>query len=122
MESSEIDLRKVLSQNIKKKRKELGITQVRLAELANISEPYMNDIERCQTWVSDKTLLKLAQALFVKPYELFISENEESKTEANDLSEKFKLLEKKKKEFHQNFDKFFDEAFLEIIHSFTKRN
>ena len=48
------DVRKVLSQNIKKRRKELGITQSKLAELADISEPYMNDIERCQTWISEQ--------------------------------------------------------------------
>ena len=39
------DVRKILAQNIKQRRKELGITQAKLAEIADLSEPYMNDIE-----------------------------------------------------------------------------
>lgn len=70
-----VDIRQILAQNIKKRRKELGITQMKLAELAEISVPYMNDIERCQTWVSDKTLAKLAKALLLDVSLLFTVKN-----------------------------------------------
>jgi transcriptional regulator with XRE-family HTH domain len=57
------DLRETLSANIKKQREFLGITQEKLAEKAGISANMINDIEGCRSWVSDKTLVKLATAL-----------------------------------------------------------
>lgn len=103
------DVRKVLSQNIKKRRKELGITQSKLAELADISEPYMNDIERCQTWISDKTLAKLAWALNLEIHELFLPNNAEN----DELSEKDKylLFKNHKKEIFDYLDKSFDDLY-----------
>jgi transcriptional regulator with XRE-family HTH domain len=75
------DLKRVLSVNIKTARKNLGLTQEKLAAITGLSIPYMTDIERCRTWVSDTTLQKLANALHVKPYQLLVSddgtENEE---------------------------------------------
>ena len=38
----------------------------------------MNDIERCQIWVSDKTLAKLAWTLNVELHELFINTDDQS--------------------------------------------
>jgi transcriptional regulator with XRE-family HTH domain len=50
----------------------LGLTQEKLAETADISTNMVNDIEGCRTWVSDKTILKLAAALHVEVYQLLI--------------------------------------------------
>lgn len=106
------DVRKVLSQNIKKRRKELGITQSKLAELADISEPYMNDIERCQTWISDKTLAKLACALNLAIHELFISDNKELKnTNKEDI---YLLFKKHKKGMLDYLDKSIEELFRDM--------
>ncbi|WP_461255339.1 helix-turn-helix domain-containing protein [Treponema sp. R80B11-R83G3] len=65
------DLRRTLSQNIKKQRKILGLTQEKLAEAANLSSQTINDIEGCRMWVSDKTILKLANVLHIDAYQLF---------------------------------------------------
>jgi transcriptional regulator with XRE-family HTH domain len=65
-------LRASLSANIKKRRKILGLSQEKLAETAGISSNMMNDIEGCRTWVSDKTMVKLAKALKVEVYQLFV--------------------------------------------------
>ena len=62
----DLSLRQILSQNIRKFRKDLHLTQERLAENADISLPYLSDIEHCKTWVSDKTLIKLARRLAYK--------------------------------------------------------
>jgi transcriptional regulator with XRE-family HTH domain len=76
------DLRKILSGNIRTARENLHITQARLAEYADISLPYMTDIEYCKTWVSDKTLMSIAKALNMEVYELLRPlEGEESKAE-----------------------------------------
>lgn len=66
----DLSLRQILSQNIRKFRKDLHLTQERLAENADISLPYLSDIEHCKTWVSDKTLIKLANALKKTPSDL----------------------------------------------------
>ena len=72
-------IRKVIAANIKKYRKQLNMTQEKLAEKADISTTYVANIECGKTWVSDKTLEKISEALHVATYQLFISE-EKSKT------------------------------------------
>jgi transcriptional regulator with XRE-family HTH domain len=64
------ELRKVLSANIKARRKVLGISQEKLAELADLSVQAINSIEGCRTWVSDKTLTTLADVLGVQVCQL----------------------------------------------------
>lgn len=110
------DVRKVLAQNIKQRRKELGITQAKLAELADISEPYMNDIERCQTWISDKTLTKLARALNLELHELFIENNEHSEKNTNQ-KDTYILFQKHKQEIHDYIEKSFDTLIREVMKS-----
>lgn len=70
MESQE--LKELLSQNLKKFRKEKGWSQFELAEKAGISEQTMNSIEGLRLWPSDKTLSKLTSALKIAPYKLFL--------------------------------------------------
>jgi transcriptional regulator with XRE-family HTH domain len=67
-----LDLRTLLSQNIKNARGTLHITQAKLAEYADISLSSVVDIERCRTWVSDKTLLNIARALNKEAYQLLL--------------------------------------------------
>jgi transcriptional regulator with XRE-family HTH domain len=73
-----LDLRAILSQNIRNARGTLHITQAQLAEYSNISLSYMIDIEHCKTWVSDKTLRNIAKALNREAYELLIPLEKES--------------------------------------------
>lgn len=82
--------------NIKKQREMLGISQEKLAESAGISSNMIKDIEGCRTWVSDKTLIKLACALKTDIYRLFISsaihEDETYKNVVLDLSNILKTI------------------------------
>lgn len=107
-------VRTVLAQNIKIRRKALGITQAKLAELAEISEPYMNDIERCQTWVSDKTLAKLAWALNIDIHELFVETSEPSETTA-EKHEMYLLFQRHKQEMHDFIEKSFETLLREVV-------
>ena len=99
------NLRKTLSQNIKKYRKITGKTQEKLAEDAGISANMINDIEGCRTWISDKTLIKLAVAFKIETYRLFLplsmSDNDIAKTAMTDLSQD---LQKIRKDFNANFE------------------
>ena len=66
------ELRETLAENIKKQRKILGLMQEKVAKTADMSSNMINDIEGCRTWVSDKTILKLAAALHVEVYQLLV--------------------------------------------------
>jgi len=79
MTDDEEKLRKALSANIKHYRAKLGFSQERLAETVGLSDQTINDIEGCRTWVSDKTLVKIARALNVEPYQLLLPQNETGK-------------------------------------------
>ena len=63
-------LRSILSDNIKIRRKQLNISQSKLAEMIDMSTNYITDIENQRTWVSDTTLIKIASVLGVEVYEL----------------------------------------------------
>jgi transcriptional regulator with XRE-family HTH domain len=78
-------LREILSYNLKKERKKLGLTQEKLAEIADLSSQTINDIEGCRMWVSDKTMIKLAKVLHIEAYQLLIptSSDEPATTEFN---------------------------------------
>ena len=105
MDGSAENLRKTLSSNVKKHRENLGITQEKLAESAGISANMINDIEGCRSWVSDKTLVKLASALKIDIYRLFmpltLTDSDTSKTALADLAQD---LQKIRKNFNTGFD------------------
>jgi transcriptional regulator with XRE-family HTH domain len=65
-------IRGVLAGNIRKYRKNLGYSQEKLAEKAGLSAQTLNDIEGCRRWVSAQTITKLAKALHVAEYQLFV--------------------------------------------------
>jgi transcriptional regulator with XRE-family HTH domain len=64
-------IRRLLAENIKAYRKKRALSQEKLAELARLSLQTVNCIEGCRTWVSDKTLGKLADALHIEVFQLF---------------------------------------------------
>jgi transcriptional regulator with XRE-family HTH domain len=68
-------LRTILSSNMRKQRKSLCISQEKLAEMAGVSTQTINDIECCRSWVSDKTIAKLAEVLGVDVFQLFVPED-----------------------------------------------
>jgi transcriptional regulator with XRE-family HTH domain len=75
--------KKLLASNIKSFRKKWGLSQERLAEAADLSAQTISDIEGCRTWVSDKTLERLAQVLKVAIFELFMPSLEGGLSEDN---------------------------------------
>lgn len=68
----QIELRQRLSANLKKQRKNKNWSQFELAEKADISEQTVNSIESHRLWPSDKTLVKIAGALKIDIYKLFL--------------------------------------------------
>ncbi|MBQ1671483.1 MAG: helix-turn-helix transcriptional regulator [Treponema sp.] len=89
-----VQLRETLSRNIKTRRKQLKMTQETLAENTGLAVQTINDIEGCRSWVSDKTLTKIADTLKTSPGALLVPYS--PKESGNDFSEtEFALAELK---------------------------
>lgn len=80
----------ILGGNIRKLRKECGWTQEKLAEKADISVPFMTQIELGRKSASLEVIEKIAKALGVSYEMLFKTE----KTESKDVKHKLQILEK----------------------------
>lgn len=63
-------LQKVLSDNIKKYRKDKKLSQEKLALASGVDRSYMSEIERCLANPSLDLLLKISNALDVEPSKL----------------------------------------------------
>ena len=69
------ELREIFGKNLKTYRSRRSWSQADLAEYANISLNFLGDIERCNKWPHPETLTKLADALEIKVFELFLEED-----------------------------------------------
>ena len=65
------ELRKILGENMKAYRTELGYSQAKLAELVDTATNYINQIETGKRFPTDTMLEKIAAALKKRPFELF---------------------------------------------------
>jgi transcriptional regulator with XRE-family HTH domain len=122
-----VDIRTVLSQNLKNARKNLRITRIKLAECAGISVPYLADIERRRTWVSDKTLQSLANALNIEPWELLCDtlENKKEKNrgsggEKENRKQIADLVSNKKEILRKTVENVMEDLILELIQKKSK--
>jgi len=65
------NLRKLLAENIKKRRKSIEISQTVLAEKVGTSTHYIGQIEQCKKFPSSEMLERIAEALEMDSPELF---------------------------------------------------
>ncbi len=65
-------LRQVFRDNVKFYRKELKLSQEKLAELSNLSTNYIGDIERTNRKITIDTIEKIADGLGIDPALLLI--------------------------------------------------
>ncbi|MCL2382171.1 MAG: helix-turn-helix domain-containing protein [Treponema sp.] len=84
------DLRHILSKNLKLLRGQKSLSQIELAEKANISIPFLSNIERSNKWPYPDTLVKLAKALDVEVYMFFLENKPPLPDSAQDTLEQFK--------------------------------
>jgi len=68
------NLRKLLAENIKKRRKSIEISQTVLAERVGTSTHYIGQIEQCKKFPSSEMLERIAEALEMDSPELFSSQ------------------------------------------------
>jgi transcriptional regulator with XRE-family HTH domain len=80
-------VRIILGKNLKLFRGRRAMSQADLAEFAGISIPFLSDIERGNKWPYIETLVSLAEALGIEPYELLRPQKSTSDTDARIITE-----------------------------------
>ena len=75
------NIKQRLGQRIKELRKRRKLTQERLAELAGIEIPSLSNIENGKNYPSYETLDKISKAFEIRPFELYLFEDCQSKEE-----------------------------------------
>ena len=112
MATNTLEIRLLLSKNLKAQRNKLGFSQEKLAEISGLSIQTINDIEGGRRWVSDKTITKLSIALNVECFQLlipnFFSQNKKETSQTQNL---LKLKEK----VHKGMDTLIDTQFTDFI-------
>jgi transcriptional regulator with XRE-family HTH domain len=69
-------VQELLAENVKLARKRMGISQMRLAELCDLSTGYIGDIELGKKFPSPESLERLSEALGLRPYQLIYEPEE----------------------------------------------
>jgi transcriptional regulator with XRE-family HTH domain len=69
-----MDIIKVFGTNLRKYRTELGVSQEKFAEMCGLHRTYISDIERFQRSIALDNVQKIADALDIETYKLFLEE------------------------------------------------
>ena len=69
-----MDIIKVFGTNLRKYRNELGVSQEKFAEMCGLHRTYISDIERFRRSIALENVQKIADALGVDAYKLFMEE------------------------------------------------
>ena len=72
-----MDIIKVFGKNVRKYRTSLGISQEKFGEMCGLHRTYISDIERFQRSISLENIQRIANALGIETYKLFIDESQE---------------------------------------------
>lgn len=89
-----MELREIFISNMKRYRKDKGISQMKLAELCNTSTSYIGEIEIGRKFPSVEMIQKIATALSIQPFQLFVQESVPSITTDTTTEKKADLIQK----------------------------
>lgn len=70
-----MDILRVFGTNVRKYRVALGISQERFAELCGLHRTYISDVERFQRSISLTNIQRIADALGIETFKLFLEES-----------------------------------------------
>jgi len=115
-----IDIKEIFAENLRKIRREKGLTQEKLAEKANMSLQYLALLEIGRKFPSGEMLERLANALDIETYELLAvapSANNELELLRNDIIREVKTLNES---FAKNIDQVVAEAVEKAISAQSK--
>lgn len=69
-----MDIIKVFGTNVRKYRNKKGVSQERFAEMCGLHRTYISDIECFRRSISLENVQKIADALMIETYKLFLEE------------------------------------------------
>lgn len=76
-----MDIITVFGRNVRKYRVQNMLSQEKLAELSGLHRTYISDIERFKRSIALENIQKIADALKIETYMLFVEEVEENKND-----------------------------------------
>jgi transcriptional regulator with XRE-family HTH domain len=125
MATKPLEIRGILSKNVKEQRKKLGLTLEKLAELTGLAVQTINDIEGGRRWVSDNTITKLSKALHIESYQLliadFFSQNRKKNTPTQNLINlKDKILKNVDAQIETQFNDFLKSGLVQSNAGYEK--
>ena len=106
-------VREVLAANIKKYREALGVSQMQLAEKADISTSLVASIETCTKFPSSTSLNKLCKAFNVEIHHLFLPASDSNTGNTARYVAYGKLRNQIKKDIREAIDTRFQEFLTE---------
>lgn len=71
-----MDIVKVFGTNVRKYRNEKGLSQEKLGELSGLHRTYISDVERFQRSIALENIQRIADALEVETYKLFLEKED----------------------------------------------
>lgn len=92
---TESEIRDLFGHNLKRLRKERGISQIQLAEKVDMTFTFINAIENGKKWISPESLAKLTVAFEVEVWQFFMPKDYAAPMSPN--------LESFAKELEENF-------------------
>lgn len=79
------EFRTTVGENIRTYRMMNNLSQMALAEKANLSVGYLHSLEAGTKWGTPETIVKLAKSLNVKPFQFFMHDETKSESISSDL-------------------------------------
>jgi transcriptional regulator with XRE-family HTH domain len=105
------DIREILAANIRENRRKKGLTQEKLAEMADMSLNYLAILELARKFPSGEMLERIAEVLEIEPHELFLV----SSSPQNELEQ---LRQEIKDDINNAFGERLEKAIVDVIQRF----
>jgi len=105
------DIREILAANIKENRRRKGLTQEKLAEMADMSLNYLAILELARKFPSGEMLERIAEVLEIEPHELFLVDT----SPQNELKQ---LRQEIKDDINNAFGKRLEKAIADVMQQF----
>lgn len=112
-----MQLQDIFSSNLKELRLRANLTQLKLAEKADLSVGYICDLESGRRWGTPETFSKLAGALDINPFELLVPQN--LKLSAADISFQHTFTSRLHETVQKNISTALENAISEAIGEFS---
>lgn len=74
-----MEILKVFGSNLRYYRSQMGVSQEKFAEMCGLHRTYISDIERFNRSISLENIQKIADAIGIETYKLFIENTSEDK-------------------------------------------